>query len=262
MTESFAVRYKVALITGAGSGIGQQLALALAGMGCTVAAVDCQEHGLKTLEEHILAKNGHCATAVLDVTDAVKLQAGVAELEKNLGPIDLLIASAGVGLETSALDYRAEDMNTVLNVNLIGVSNSIAAVLPGMLQRKHGHVVAMSSLASFRGLPRMLGYCASKAGINALMEGMRIEVEDKGVCTTTVCPGWIRTPMTTQVAGKVPKMLEPDEAARIIIDAVWRKKRFCAFPRKTVWFIRFLGWLPRFVRDGLLRANMRSMHRK
>jgi short-subunit dehydrogenase len=262
MSESPQTHFKVALITGAGSGIGQQLALALAGMGCSIAAVDCRERGLKELEEQIAAKNGRCACAVLDVTDAVRLQTGVEELEKSLGPIDLLIASAGVGLETSAMDYRADVMNTVLNVNLLGVSNSIAAVLPGMLQRRRGHVVALSSLASFRGLPRMLGYCASKAGINALMEGLRVEVEIHGVNVTTVCPGWVKTPMTTQIGGKVPHMLEADEAARIIITAIHRRRRFYAFPKSMVWYMRMLNWLPSFARDRLLRVSMRSMNRK
>src|SRR5204863_8360902 len=100
---------------------------------------------------------------------------------------------------------------------------SIAAVLPGMLQRRRGHLVAISSLASLRGLPRMLGYCASNAGVNALMEGLRIEVGDKGLFTTTVCPGWIRTAMPVTIAGH-PKIIEPDAAARRIVDAVVRKR--------------------------------------
>lgn len=254
--------YQVALITGAGSGLGAQLALRLAGMGCAIAAVDCRERGLLTLQEAIAAKQGRCATAVLDVTDAARVQSVAGDLEKALGPIDLLIACAGVGLETSALDYRADVMNLVLNVNLLGVSNSIAAVLPGMLQRRRGHLVALSSIASFRGLPRMLGYCASKSGLNALMEGMRVEVGDKGIFTTTICPGWVRTAMTAEFAHKIPNMLEPDEAARIIIDAILRKKRFHAFPRGLVWHMRLLSWLPTFLRDRLLRASVRAMDRK
>jgi short-subunit dehydrogenase len=254
--------YKVALITGAGSGIGRELALSLSRMGTAIAAVDCAEDGLRKLENDIQSQQGRCATAVLDVTDARRLQDAVADLEKTLGPTDLLIASAGLGLETSGLDYRAEVMNMVMNVNLLGVSNSIAAVLPGMLQRRRGHLVALSSLASYRGLPRMLAYCASKAGVNAMMEGLRVEIEHEGLFTTTICPGWIRTPMTAPVAGRLPRMLEVDDAARRILWAIERKRRFYAFPAAMVWQMRFLNILPRWLRDRYFRKMMRRLNRK
>jgi short-subunit dehydrogenase len=256
------MEYKVALITGAGSGIGRELALALSRLGTAIAGVDYREDGLKKLDDEIKSRQGRCATAVLDVTDVEPLRTGIGELEKTLGPIDLLIASAGLGLETSGLDYSAEVMNKVIGVNLLGVSNSIAAVLPGMLQRKRGHLVAMSSMASFRGLPRMLAYCASKSGVNAMMEGLRIEIEDQGLFATTICPGWIRTPMTAQMAGRLPKMLEADDAARRILWAIQKKRRFYAFPASTVWQMRIFGLVPRFLRDRIFRKMMRSMTRK
>ena len=231
-------------------------------MGTAIAAVDCQEAGLKKLVDEIKAGQGRCAMAVLDVTDAHGLKTGVGDLEKELGPIDLLIASAGLGLETSGLDYQVEVMNRVLNVNLLGVSNSIAAVVPGMLQRKRGHLVALSSMASFRGLPRMLAYSASKAGVNAMMEGLRIEVEPEGLFTTTVCPGWIRTPMTAPIAGMTPRMLEVDDAARRIIWAIQKKRRFYAFPAGMVWQMRILNLIPRFLRDRLFRTMMRRLEKE
>ena len=254
--------YGVALITGAASGLGRHLALELAVRGCAIAAVDRQAQGLQSLEADIRGRGGRCAGAVLDVTQAEVLHLGIAGLEKTLGPIDLLIASAGVGIETSALSYSAVDMNTVISINLLGVSNSIAAVLPGMLERRRGHIAAISSMASFRGMPRMLGYCASKAGVNAMMEGMRVEVENKGVFTTTICPGWIRTQMTEGITGYVPRMLEADDAAQRIIEAIHQKRRFFAFPASELWRLRMVNLLPRFLRDGLLRKWMKVMKRK
>src|ERR1700682_2713736 len=109
--------YQVALITGAAAGIGRALALELAGEG----------------------------VAIADVTDSAVLALKTRELEKELGPIDLLIANAGIGSETSALRFDAEATARIIGVNLIGVANSLAAVLPGMLQRKRGHLVAISS---------------------------------------------------------------------------------------------------------------------
>ena len=246
------MNYQTALITGAASGIGRELAVQLAQAGVAVAALDIDSARLQTLGDQLAQQQRRCAWIVADVTQADELSAKAAALEKQLGPIDLLIACAGVGLETSALDYQAGAMNAVLNVNLVGVSNSIAAVLPGMLQRRRGHLAALSSLAAFLGMPRMLGYCASKAGVNAILEGVRGEVKPFGIHVTTVCPGWIRTPMTERLVGRMP-MMAVEPAARRILKAIRRKQTFVAFPPLLVWRMRLLKWSPPLVRDWLLR---------
>src|SRR5262249_33481690 len=143
------------------------------------------------------------AWAVADVTNRPALCEAVAKVADRLGPIDLLFANAGIGRETSALAFRAEDIEAQVRVNLIGVANNAEGVLPSMLQRRQGHLVAISSLASYRGLPRMAGYCATKAGVNALLDSLRIELKPQGIAVTTICPGWIRTPLTDNIP--VPK---------------------------------------------------------
>jgi len=249
----------VALITGAASGIGRALATALAKRGWDIAALDCRDEGLISLASELAAQERRCAWVVADVTQAEQLQNKVRELEQALGPTDMLIASAGVGLETSALDLRAADVARVIDVNLTGVTNSIAAVLPGMLQRRRGHLVALSSVASFRGMPRLLAYSASKAGLNAFMEGLRVEVRPLGLHVTTICPAWIRTPMTAPLHGKLPDMLELDDAIERIIRAIEKKQAFCAFPGATVRKLRILNWLPRSWQDALLARMVRQM---
>src|SRR5437899_455725 len=124
---------QIALITGAGSGLGRQLALALAADGLSIAGLDIQPDGLQTLEQELRNRGTACASETADVTDAVGLQKAVGTLETRLGPVDLLIASAGIGYETSALAYDAAAFAAIMQVNLLGVSHSIAAVLPGML---------------------------------------------------------------------------------------------------------------------------------
>jgi NAD(P)-dependent dehydrogenase (short-subunit alcohol dehydrogenase family) len=242
---------QVVLITGAASGIGRQLARTLADEGAAIAAVDLQDNSLKTLEAELAGKPFAAATA--DVTDRVALQAAVSLLASRLGPIDLLIASAGVGLETAALDFRAEDFETVVRVNLIGVANAVAAVLPGMLSRQSGHLVALSSLASFRGLPDMAGYCASKAGLNALMDSLRVELEPHGIAVTTVCPGWVRTPMTAKLNLAIPNMLEVEEAVRRMLAGIRRRRPLVTFPRSDAFRVRLLRWLPCRLSDWLVR---------
>ncbi len=242
----------VTLITGAGSGIGRALALALPPLGYAIAALDLHTDPLRSLAAEIEQAGGRCAWAVGDVTDAAGLQESVRGLEAQLGPVDLLIASAGVGIETSGLDYRADDMAKVLNVNLLGVSHSIAAVLPGMVQRRRGHLVALSSVASVRGLPKMLAYCASKAGVNAIMDGLRVELKPVGVHVTTVCPGWVRTPMTAPLHGKLDHLMEVEEAAREIIWAIRTKAAYHMFPRGMRWRSLLLRLMPRRMQDRVI----------
>src|SRR5689334_19107464 len=119
------------------------MAVTLAGEGARIAALDLKPDGLTTLAAEL--NNQGIATAVGDVTDRNSLHAAVRELETRLGPIDLLIANAGIGVETGAVPYNAERIEAQIRVNLIGVSNSIGAVLPGMIERKRGHLVAISS---------------------------------------------------------------------------------------------------------------------
>ncbi len=247
------------LITGAGSGIGRQLALMLAAQGRPVAAVDLQTEPLKALEAELQARGQRCAAVAADVTDRAALFAAVRALEEHLGPTDLLIASAGIGVETSALDFDPAVFEKVVAVNLVGVANSVAAVLPGMLQRRRGHLVAMSSLASYRGVPHMAGYCASKAGVNALFDALRVELKPHGIATTTVCPGWIRTPMTANVRFPIPRMLDVADAAGRILRAIERRRPFVAFPANMRRRLGLLRWLPLGLSDWLMDREMRRL---
>jgi short-subunit dehydrogenase len=252
----------VALITGAGSGIGRALAKLLAQQGHSIAAIDRRDDGLRSLADELQAQQKTIAWRVADVAEPAGLLQAVGELEASLGPTDLLIASAGIGTETSGLAYNIANMNKVLSVNLLGVSNSIGAVLPGMIERKRGHLVAISSIASYRGLPRMLAYSASKAGVNAIMDGLRVELRSTGVHVTTVCPGWVRTPMTDQLEGKLDRMVDVDDAAAEIVHAINEKLPFYTFPRKMRWQFGLLMWLPRSWQDYYIRKQMNRVRVK
>jgi short-subunit dehydrogenase len=251
---------RVVLITGAGQGIGRQLALQLAGAGAAIAAVDLDAELLQTLETDLAGKP--VAAVVADVGERTALLKAVAGLEERLGPVDLLIANAGIGKEISALAFRADEIEAQVRVNLIGVANSVEAVLPGMLARKRGQLVAMSSLASYRGFPKLLGYCASKAAVNALFDGLRVELKPHGIDVTIVCPGWIRTRMTANVADRVPYLLEPQDAARRIIDAICRRRPYCLFPSGGAWRLRLLRWLPVPISDWMVERQLRRLDKK
>ncbi len=255
--QAFANR--VVLITGAGSGIGRRLALVLAGEGAAVAALDLNADALAALGKELDGRP--FASAVADVTDLSATRAAAAALEVRLGPTDVLIASAGIGRETSALAFRAEDVTAQINVNLLGVSNSIDAVLGGMCRRRRGHLVVLSSLASYRGLPLMAGYCASKAGVSALMEALRVELAPVGVAVTTICPGWIRTPLTANIAVEHLYMMEVDYAVARMVEAIRARRPHVAFPAHAVWQLRLLRWMPAPLSDWVVRRRLQGVRR-
>jgi NAD(P)-dependent dehydrogenase (short-subunit alcohol dehydrogenase family) len=252
---------RVALITGAASGIGRELARRLGREGARVAALDLSADGLNSLASELKAAGARCATAVADVTDAAAVRDAVGRLEADLGPTDLLIASAGIGRETGGDAFDAGTVAATISVNLIGVANTIAAVLPAMRERRRGHLAVLSSLASYRGLPRLGAYSASKAGVNALMDALRVELRPYGIACTTVCPGWVRTPMTTAMDLPHIRMLAVEDAAGRILDALRRRRAFVAFPARTVWQVRLLRHLPRPAADWLAHRLL-LLHRQ
>jgi NAD(P)-dependent dehydrogenase (short-subunit alcohol dehydrogenase family) len=252
---SFASR--VAVITGAGSGLGRQLAVNLAAEGAAVGAIDLRPEPLAALEDEL--KGRQVAWAVGDVTDRPALRAAVAQLEQRLGPTDLLIANAGIGLETAAVGFPIDAFEAQIRVNLLGVANTVDAVLPGMLQRQRGHLVTIASLASYRGLPKMAGYCASKAGVRAFMDSLRYELRPHGIRVTTICPGWILTPLTCNLNVPHPHMMRVEVAARRILTAVRQRRAFYAFPAVAAWQVRLLGWLPCGVSDWLVGTMLRRL---
>jgi NAD(P)-dependent dehydrogenase (short-subunit alcohol dehydrogenase family) len=245
--QSFAGQ--VVLITGAASGIGRLVATMLHREGAKIAAIDLRSAPLESLAQELGGER--IGWRVADVTNSVELHKASMELAQGLGPVDILFASAGIGIETSALNMNSAEFTAVISVNLVGVANSIAAVLPGMLERRRGHLVAMSSLASFRGVPRLIAYCASKAGVSSLMEGIRLEVASHGIATTTICPGFIRTPMTDAWGIPPTKLMELPYAAERIVDAIRRRTTYVAFPRGLRMFLSLLRWLPCGMSDWL-----------
>jgi NADP-dependent 3-hydroxy acid dehydrogenase YdfG len=251
---------RVILITGAGSGIGRQLTVDLIAEGAAVAGIDWDPDGLAKLEGEMAGKR--FAGAVADVTDRQALTAAVRQLESRLGPTDVLIANAGIGIENSALEFRAHDFEAQVRVNLVGVANSIEAVLSGMIVRRRGHLVAISSLASYRGIPKMAGYCASKAGVNALLESLRVELRPLDIAVTTICPGWIRTPLTADIGVPAEAMLDLPVAARRMLDAIRRRRRHFAFPARGLRPMQLLRWLPAGISDWLLERSARRVFRK
>jgi NAD(P)-dependent dehydrogenase (short-subunit alcohol dehydrogenase family) len=243
---------KVVLITGAGSGIGRELALQMAARGAVVAALDLHPEPLQNLITELKECNCGAGWEVGDVTDRPALHRAIDAFTRRLGPIEILVASAGIGMETSATNWQAAQVEKQIAVNLVGVANSIEAVLPGMLERKRGHLVAISSAASYRGVAHLAGYCASKAGVNAMMDSLRLELRPRGIHCTTICPGWIRTPLTANIRMPMLALQELDVSCRRMVRAIERRQPFLAFPGQIRWPLQVLQLLPARLSDWLL----------
>ena len=157
--------------------------------------------------------------------------------------MDLLVANAGVGMPTLLDPVNIADVEQMFRVNVFGMIYAVEAVLPDMLKRG-GHIAAVSSLAAYKGLPGESAYCASKAAINTYMEGLRIHLRDRGVAVTTICPGFVKTPMTEVNEFKMPWVMEADEAARRIMGALDRRSKVFNFPWQTTLLMKLTRWMP------------------
>ncbi len=242
---------RVMVITGASSGIGWALAKECAAQGAKVGLIARRAEQLQQLCEEIRKAGGVAEAMPVDITDRFKTLEAIHRLAEKLGPVDILVANAGVGSTNTINDLHMTEAEKVIKVNLLGVMYSIEAVLPEMLKRKQGQIVAISSLASYKGIPSAAAYCASKAAVNNYMESLRIQLYGKGVSFTTICPGFIRTPMTQKNKGMF-LVMDADRAARKIARAIRKRWKVYNFPWLTNRLMKLTYWLP----DWLLNRTM------
>ena len=243
---------KVVFLTGASSGIGEGLALVLAKKGATLGLLARREEMLGELAEKCEAAGGKSRVFACDVVDAEAVQNAADALRNEFGKIDILIANAGIGgnnNETQTL--KPEAVKKVIDINLIGAINSVSAVLPQMLEHKSGQLVAVSSLAGFRGLPKSAAYCASKAGMTAFFESVRLDVQNKGVAVTIIQPGFIKTPLTSGRENKMPFLMELENSIPHFLRAIEKKKKFAAFPWQLATIVRAGNFFPAWLYDRI-----------
>jgi short-subunit dehydrogenase len=235
---------QVAVITGASSGIGWALAKELAAAGARVGLIARRRDRLDELAEEIRHGGGRAAVAPADVTDRRHVELAIQSITDQLGPIQLLVANAGLGIPTLRDPVNVDDVEQMFRVNVLGAIYAISAVLPGMLEQGRGHLAAISSLAGYKGLPGESGYCATKAALNTYMEGLRIHLRDRRIRVTTICPGFVRTAMTDVMDCPMPFVMEADEAARLIVRALQDRRKVCNFPWQMAWLMKLVRWLP------------------
>jgi len=232
---------KLAWITGASTGIGRALALRLVRDGWRVAA---SARGSDALTRLASESGGAIRAFPLDVTDAGATLRVAAEIERELGAVDLAVVNAGTDARTPATDFDPAVARRVIEVNLIGAANTLAAAMPEMIRRRAGHIAVVASVAGYRGLPRAAAYSASKAGLIALAEGLKFDLDKHGVKIQVICPGFVRTPLTDRNDFAMPFLMDADEAAERVARGLEGSAFEIAFPRRFAWILKLLGCLP------------------
>jgi 3-oxoacyl-[acyl-carrier protein] reductase len=215
---------QVAVVTGAGRGIGHAIAVRLAKEGARVASVSRTEANAQKTADEINAARADAAKAyAVDVADQAAVQKAAAQIFEDFGRVDVLVNNAGVTRDGLSMRMSMEDWDTVLNTNLKGAFNFIQALMRPMIKQRSGRIINISSIAGLIGNAGQANYAASKAGLIGLTKTLARELASRGITVNAVAPGLIETDMTTvlseeirqNILKNVPlgKLGEPDDIA-------------------------------------------------
>lgn len=220
----------VCFITGASSGLGMGLAVRLADDGYSIGLAARREALLEEVAGKVREVGGEAGTFPCDVSNPEQVNTAIRRCEEEMGPVDLLVANAGISLNTRVDAFDASEIEKVIRINLLGAIYATEAVLPGMLRRGRGQIVAVSSIAGFAGLPMSAAYSASKGGMTNFFESLRIDLRGSGVDVTVITPGFVKTPMTAHNRHRMPFLMEMDPAVELMAKAINKRKKSLAFP--------------------------------
>jgi short-subunit dehydrogenase len=230
------------------------MGIELARRGASVGLLARRGQVLEEIVDQISEAGGRGLALPADVTDALAVRAAASEVRRTFGPIDILVANAGINVNTFVPDLCAKKIADLMNVNVLGVVNSVSAVLPEMVRRGSGHLVANSSLAAYRGLPKSAAYCASKAAVSSFFEAIRIDLRGSGVDVTTIHPGFVKTPLIASIR-RTPYVMELDYAVNKIVQAIEKRKVGYSFPWQLATMARACKLLPNPMYDWFAERN-------
>jgi 3-oxoacyl-[acyl-carrier protein] reductase len=219
---------KVALVTGAGKGIGKAIALALAAEGAHVGLIARSEADLSVLASEIQANGGKASYAMADISDRAALESAVSLITGNLGPIDILINNAGTGKFGKFLELEPDEWERQIKVNLFGVYYATRAVLPHMIERQSGDIVNISSTAGKNGSAGTSAYSASKFGVFGLSESLMQEVRKQNIRVTALAPSTIVTDLAYSanlITGDPERVMHPEDFAELVIAHIKLNRR-------------------------------------
>ncbi|MBM7704738.1 3-ketoacyl-ACP reductase [Metabacillus iocasae] len=211
---------KVALITGAGKGIGRSTALALAKEGVHIGLMARTEADLQSVASEVEALGVQVAYATADVASMEEVETAVASLKEKLGSTDILINNAGIAKFGKFLEVDPEDWKKIIDVNLMGVYYVTRAVLPQMIEKNSGDIINISSTAGQKGAPVTSAYSASKFGVLGLTESLALEVRKHNIRVSALTPSTVATDLAIDqnlTDGNPDKVMQPEDLAEFMV---------------------------------------------
>ena len=202
--QLFSLEGRTARVTGASGGIGREIAMALSAAGAKVALSGTRE---SVLEEVNSALPGEGAVVTCNLYDGESVDSLIGKAEEAIGPLDILVANAGITRDGLLLRMKDKDFEDVLTVNLASYFRLSRAAIKGMMKRRHGRIIGITSIVGVTGNPGQTNYCASKAGMIGFTKSLAQEVASRGITANCVAPGFIESPMTDELPEKQKEAL-------------------------------------------------------
>jgi short-subunit dehydrogenase len=241
------------LITGASSGIGKALALRVSEAGVTLALSGRDGARLEAVAAECRQRGATVVTRQIDARDRAAMTAWITGIDRET-PVDLVVANAGVmsGTPPQGLIEGSDEAYNLIEINVLGVLNTVQPLLAPMMERRHGQIAIVSSLAAFIALPDSPSYCASKSAVLSYGLALRALLADKGINVSVICPGYITTPMSAREQVRKPQEMSAEKAADIIVPGLAKNRAVIAFPRRLALLTRINALLPDRLRRALL----------
>lgn len=247
------------LLTGASSGIGEALARELSRRGASVWLGARRADRLGALVADITAAGGQATAVAIDVSAHDACARRIAALDEEVAGFDVVIANAGIGdRHTSVWKTTIEDAKATIDTNYTGALATILPLLPRMQQRGRGHVVGVSSLAADLTQPMAAVYGSTKSALTFFLDSVAPELEAHGIAVTIVHPGFVKSELTAKNTFPMPFIVDADEAARLIADAIERRRPWLRFPAPLSMTMGVAGLLPRAWRARVVAGGAKK----
>lgn len=251
---------RIIKITGGGTGIGRALALAYAADGHQVCISGRRLEPLQEVQSLAQRLSGKVHIFQEDVTNSEQIQEVYQQIKNNIGFPDMVFLNAGHSIHAPIDQFNVETYQKICDVNYMGVVRSLEPVLKDMMQRKKGHILITGSVAGYRGLPMATPYCATKAAVNNLAEGLITEAKAYGIKVQLVCPGFVKTPMTDKNKFPMPFLTTPEKIAAYIVKKAETNVNEIIYPRFFGYIMRLYRLLPncivQFLQDKMVKQHL------
>lgn len=252
---------KTVFITGASSGIGAELAKSFARRGFVVGLVARQREGLEAVRQTLDHPERHFLY-VADVTDKLSMRDAALAFERDAGGAGYVIANAGISLGVKTEFFEdLQVLEDIYRTNVFGMAYTFHPFIGPMRARGEGQLVGIGSVAGIRGLPGSEAYCASKSAVITYCESLRVELKKAGLLVQTICPGFVKTPLTAKNPYKMPFALAPQDFAELCVHAILAKKTYVVLPWQMGVLAKIMRLIPNALFDKLLAHRKQKPRR-